>query len=136
MAEVREEAIVELRVREVPLTLSGPIPLDTLLDGVDPFSLGPIGSTEPLPGAPAPSPGASPATGSATAAPAATIRNPFAAPSADDEFVTTPQAAPDHITPGADLDDEISTTPQALPELVAPPSGSDPDSTETPPPPQ
>jgi len=134
MAEVREEAVIELRVREVPLTLSGPVPEDMLLDRVDPFSLDPVESGPALPGAP----GASPATGSLTAAPVSTTANPFAAPAADDEFVTTPQAAPERVvpTPEADLDDEISTTPQARPERVAPPSSSSPDSTETPPPPQ
>ena len=64
MTEVRAEAVVELRVREVPLTLSGPVPEDMLLGVVDPFSLDPIGSTAALPGAPEPPPGASPTTGS------------------------------------------------------------------------
>ena len=31
-------ADIELRVREVPLQLTGPVPEDTLLDGVDPFA--------------------------------------------------------------------------------------------------
>jgi peptidyl-prolyl cis-trans isomerase SurA len=121
MAEIREEAVVVLRVREVPLTLSGPVPDDMLLDAVDPFSLDPVGSAPALPGVSE----ASPATGSATTAPASTTANPFAAPAADDEFVTTPQAAPERIVPtpisGVDLDDEISTTPQARPERVPPP---------------
>ena len=117
MAEIREEAVVVLRVREVPLTLSGPVPDDMLLGAVDPFSLDPVGSAPALPGAP----GASPVTGSTSTAPISPTANPFAAPAADDEFVTTPQAAPERIVPGADLDDEISTTPQARPERVPPP---------------
>ncbi|MEE8217669.1 MAG: peptidyl-prolyl cis-trans isomerase [Vicinamibacteria bacterium] len=122
MAEIREDQTIELRVREVPLQLTGPVPEDTLLDGVDPFSLGPIGSRVALPGAVGPSPGALRApAGPTPAGPVPATGNPFAAPGADDEFVTTPQAGPERIVPGADLDDEISTTPQAAPERVPPP---------------
>ena len=52
--------------------------------------------------------------------------NPFAAPGADDEFVTTPQAAPERVVPTGGLDDEISITPQAAPERVAPPETTPP----------
>ena len=135
MAEVRGDATIDLRVREVPLQLTGPIPEDTLLS-VNPFSLEPIGSTVALPGAVGPSPGAPAPAGPATAGPVPATRNPFATPGADDEFVTTPQAGPERIVPGADLDDEISTTPQARPERVAPPTNSNTDSTEAAPPPQ
>jgi peptidyl-prolyl cis-trans isomerase SurA len=106
MEEVRSKAVVELRVREVPLTLSGPIPPETLLEGVDPFSLGPT-STMPGPAPTAPSPAG-----------------------AGDEISVTPQARPEHVTPpglpGVG-DDEISTTPQAAPERVAPPAAPAPD---------
>ena len=121
MAEVREDAVIDLRVREVPLQLTGPIPEDTFLEGVDPFSMEPVGSTVALPGGVGPSPGAAAPAGPAPAGPVPATRNPFAAPGADDEFVTTPQAGPEHIVPGADLDDEISTTPQTRPERVPPP---------------
>jgi parvulin-like peptidyl-prolyl isomerase len=131
IAEVREDADIELRVREVPLQLSGPVPEDTLLNDVDPFSLGPVtpGSTLASPAASAPAAPAAP--GAATPA----TPNPFAAPGPDDEFVTTPQARPERITPGG-LDDEISTTPQAGPERVAPPASPRPDPPETSPPPE
>jgi peptidyl-prolyl cis-trans isomerase SurA len=104
IAGLREKADIELRVREVPLRLTGPVPTDTLLEGVDPFSL--MGSG----GAPA----ATPAQGAASSTP------PSGAASGDDEISTTPQARPERIVPGNIMDDEISTTPQAAPERVAP----------------
>jgi parvulin-like peptidyl-prolyl isomerase len=127
IAEVREDATVELRVREVPLQLSGPVPEDTLFEGVDPFSLGPTS----LPGTGPPSPGAA-GTGAAPGGPASPSadRNPFAPPGQDDEFVTTPQARPERVVPGTEPDDEIRTTPQPHPERVPPPDAS---STGTPP---
>jgi parvulin-like peptidyl-prolyl isomerase len=125
IAEVRQDADIELRVREVPLQLSGPVPEDTLLNDVDPFSLGPVTPSSTL----AP-PAASAPAGSAPAPP-----NPFAAPDPDDEFVTTPQARPERVTPSG-FDDEISTTPQARPERVAPPASPSPDPPETSPPPE
>jgi peptidyl-prolyl cis-trans isomerase C len=125
IAEVRKDADIELRVREVPLQLSGPVPEDTILNDVDPFSLGPVTPASTLPG-----PAASAPAGSAPA-PA----NPFAAPDPDDEFVTTPQAQPERVTPGG-LGDEISTTPQARPERVAPPGSPPSTSPETSPPPE
>lgn len=127
MEEVRQDQVVELRVREVPLQLDGVVPEGNLFDDVDPFSMGPAGSSAPLPGdvgATQTTPQRSPSPASAAGAAPATTRNPFAAPSADDEFVTTPQASPQRFVPGASLDDggddEISTTPQASPERVAP----------------
>jgi parvulin-like peptidyl-prolyl isomerase len=120
--EIRENAVVELRVREVPLQISGGIPEGTLLDGVDPFSLGPAAPF--MPGSPAAGPAADAPEG--TASPTAD-RNPFAAPGQDDEIVTTPQARPERVIPGVDLDDEILTTPQASPERVAPPDAGSTD---------
>lgn len=108
LAAVREDADIELRVREVPLQLKGAIPEDSLFDEVDPFSLT-TGGAVPLPGMTAPG------------TPAAE----------DDEFVTSPQSSPERVVPGAALDDEISTTPQARPERIAPA-----DQTETAPPPE
>jgi peptidyl-prolyl cis-trans isomerase SurA len=117
IAEVREKADIELRVREVPLQLSGAVPEDSLFN-VDPFSLGPAG-----PGA---TPGSVPPSASAPGGSVPATPNPFAAPGPDDEFVTTPQARPERVTPGA-IGDEITTTPQAGPERVAPPVSPSPD---------
>lgn len=123
LAELREGQDIELRVREVPLKLTGPVPDATLFEGVDPFSMmGPGDAQAPAgtaPAGPAPS-------GSRYGTPAAE----------GDEFTTTPQAAPDRIVPGSILEDEISTTPQAAPERIAP--GADPaaDQTESAPPPE
>jgi peptidyl-prolyl cis-trans isomerase SurA len=74
---LRKKAIIDLKVREVPLQLTGPVPSGPLLGG------GAAG-TEPGP------PGASPAArGPAAPAPA----NP------DSEIVTSPQAAPERVAP-------------------------------------
>jgi len=115
IAEVREGADIELRVREVPLKLTGPVPEDTLFEGVDPFSMMGTG--------PAPS-------GLEPAGPAASSGG-YGSPTGEgDEISTTPQAAPQRIVPGPPLDGEISTTPQASPERIAPadPSESPPES--------
>ena len=116
MQDIRGDAQVTLMVREVPLQLTGPVPEDTLLEGLDPFSLG------PAPIAPAP-------VGPAGAAP------PAPAPSGGDEFITTPQSRPERVSPpGAGTDDEILTTPQERPERVAPPAPTETDESETRPP--
>jgi len=109
IAEVREGADIELRVREVPLRLSGPVPEDTLFEGVDPFSMM----------------GTGPVPGQAPAGPAASS-DLYGSPSGEgDEFSTTPQASPQRIVPGAPLDDEINTTLQATPQRIVP--GAEPD---------
>ena len=116
IAEVREKADIELRVREVPLQLTGSVSDASLLDDVDPFSLTASGAA-PLPGLePALGPVAGPAPSSSR----------LGSPVAEDEISTTPQASPQRIVPGADLDDEISTTPQARPEQVSPAGQGDP----------
>jgi peptidyl-prolyl cis-trans isomerase SurA len=125
IAELREKADIELRVREVPLQLTGSIPEDTLLNDVDPFSLGPM----------TPSSASAPAAASVPGDSDAAVSNPFATPDPDEEFVTTPQARPERVAPGA-IDDEISTTPQAQPERVIPPASSSSDPPETSPPPE
>jgi peptidyl-prolyl cis-trans isomerase SurA len=94
VAELRKNAVVELRVREVPLTLTGPIPEGSLREAL-----------EPLGGSEAPAAGQS-AAGQPAAAPAAA---PAEAPAA------SPAA------PATSTDDEITTTGQAAPERVAPP---------------
>jgi hypothetical protein len=107
ISEVREGADIELRVREVPLRLTGPVPEDTLFEGVDPFSMMGTGPAPP---------------GTEPAGPAASSGSPAGE---GDEISTTPQAAPQRIVPGPPLDDEISTTPQASPERIVPAAGSE-----------
>lgn len=82
MAGLRETAVVELRVREVPLQLTGPIPESSLREALEPLAPGEL---EPPPAA-APAP-----------APAPTVIAPGAL--VDDEVITTPQAAPERIAP-------------------------------------
>jgi parvulin-like peptidyl-prolyl isomerase len=121
---IRKEATVSLMVREVPLQVTGAISEGNLLEDLDPYSLGPVAR---------PSPGA--------AAPAAAGRTPAGPlPGAGDEFVTTPQAAPEKVTPSsgplAAPDDEISTTPQAQPEHVVPPPAPEAEPKKDTPPPR
>jgi peptidyl-prolyl cis-trans isomerase SurA len=78
IAELRKNSVVELRVREVPLQLTGPIPEGSLLEALEPLS---ATAPEPAPAAPAPA---------IPAAPAAPV---------DDEVTTTPQAAPEKVSP-------------------------------------
>jgi parvulin-like peptidyl-prolyl isomerase len=118
IAEIREKADIELRVREVPLQLKGSVSEASLFDEVDPFSLTTSGA--------APLPGLVPGADSAPAGPAASSSR-MGSPLPDDEISTTPQASPQRVVPGADLDDEITTTPQASPERVSP--GAQGDST-------
>jgi parvulin-like peptidyl-prolyl isomerase len=80
MQELRKTASVELRVREVPLQLTGPIPEASLMEALEPLAPGPAGP-EPPPAA---------ASSPPTPPPAAT---------ADEEFTTTPQAAPQRVAP-------------------------------------
>ena len=88
MTDLRKNAQIELRVREVPLQLTGPIPEGSLLEGFD-TGLGPA---PPTPAAAAPSAAAPPPT------PAAQAPAPPPA-GADDEISTTPQAAPERVAP-------------------------------------
>jgi parvulin-like peptidyl-prolyl isomerase len=81
MAELRKTASVELRVREVPLQLTGPIPEASLLEALEPLA-----------------PGAAPPEGAPAEVPAQTAAPPPAVP-ADEEFTTTPQAAPEKVAP-------------------------------------
>lgn len=78
VAELRKSSSVELRVREVPLQLTGPIPEGSLREALEPLT----------PGAEEPSPAAAPA---APAAPAAA--------STEDEVITTGGAAPERVAP-------------------------------------
>src|SRR5512143_3591018 len=108
MAELRKSAQIELRVREVPLRLTGPIPEGSLLEALDPGS-----------GFSTSSPGAAGSAPAGTAAPAP------ATPAGQPGAPATPAG-----------DDEIRTTPQAAPERVAPPSApGQPPKTPPPPPP-
>jgi parvulin-like peptidyl-prolyl isomerase len=87
MDELRKSASVELRVREVPLQLTGPIPEGSLLEALEPLvpGAGPSG-----PAAPA----ASSAPSNVTAEPKA-----GAPPAGDEEITTTPQAGPEKVAP-------------------------------------
>ena len=89
---LRKNAIVDVRVREVPLQVSRPITPTTLLEPPVPT---PDGDAPPRAAAPAP-------TGP-----------PAPAPADDSEISTTPQAAPERVAPGAAADDkgEPKTTP-------------------------
>jgi peptidyl-prolyl cis-trans isomerase SurA len=107
MQELRKSASVELRVREVPLQLTGPIPEGSLLEALEPLAPG---------GAP---------SGPAAAAPAA--------PGATDTIVIPTEKKP--IAPPA-ADEEITTTPQAGPEKVAPPPPAAVPPPKDPPPPR
>jgi parvulin-like peptidyl-prolyl isomerase len=79
MQELRKNASIELRVREVPVQLTGPIPEASLLEALAP--LAPGGAVEePAPAAPADRPAPAPAA-------------------ADEEISTTPQAAPEKVAP-------------------------------------
>jgi hypothetical protein len=77
MEGLRKNAKVELRVREVPLQLSGPLTEGSLLDALEPLVPGP--AAEPAPAAPAP------------AAAAGAV--------GDDEIQATPQAKPERLAP-------------------------------------
>ena len=90
VAELRKNASVELRVREVPLQLTGPIPEGSLREALEPLTPG--GAEPAAPEAPA---AAQPAA-AAPAAPAAATPAPVVV---DDEVTTTPQAAPERVAP-------------------------------------
>ena len=84
----RQKAIIDIRVREVPLQLSGPVPENVLL------------GTELLGGSAAPELGAPDKLAEEKAAgrPAAAL--PIVPPVGDEsEFTTTPQAAPERVAP-------------------------------------
>jgi parvulin-like peptidyl-prolyl isomerase len=81
--ELRKSAQIELRVREVPLQLSGSIPEGSLLEGFDTGVGGP-----PISGA-----------GAGAQRPASAPPAAASAGIGDDEIVTTPQAAPERIAP-------------------------------------
>ena len=85
--ELRKNASIELRVREVPLQLTGPIPEGSLREALEPLAPG----APPVPAEPAP---AAPGT-AATPAEA----KPAAPPAADEEITTTPQSGPEKVAP-------------------------------------
>jgi peptidyl-prolyl cis-trans isomerase SurA len=85
MQELRKGAAVELRVREVPLQLTGPIPEGSLLEALEPL---------------APAGPAAPAAPAADSAVAPDEQKPAAPPaSGDEEITTTPQTAPQRVAP-------------------------------------
>ncbi len=110
MAELRKSAQIELRVREVPLRLTGPIPEGSLLESLDPSTLFATPSPQGEAGAASsPVTPASPAAAPASGKPAGAA----AAPAGDDEISTTPQAAPERVAPPA--------APAAPPKTPPPP---------------
>ena len=111
MQDIRKNATVELRVREVPLQLTGSLTEGSLLEGLD--------ATGPLPGS-------SPAASGSPPAPPKT-------PGAADTIVIPTEKKP--ITPPA-ADEEITTTPQAAPEKIAPPPPPAAPKPQEPPPPR
>ncbi len=95
VADLRKNAIIDIRVREVPLQVSRPVGPTTLLEPP------PEDTTPTAPAAPAAEP---PAAGP-----------PQPSPAGDDELQTTPQAAPEHVAPapppGADEKDKKDAAP-------------------------
>jgi len=89
MQDLRKTASIELRVREVPLQLTGPIPEGSLREALEPLA----------PGAPPadPAPGAGPGATDTIVIP--TEQKPVAPPPADEEIITTPQTAPEKVAP-------------------------------------
>lgn len=85
VAELRKNSSVELRVREVPLQLTGPIPEGSLREALEPLA---PGAEEPSPAAPAAAPAAPAAAAPATPAAAG-----------EDEVITTGGAAPERVAP-------------------------------------
>lgn len=100
VAELRKNAVVELRVREVPLQLTGPIPEGSLREALEPLSPG------------APEPAAAPPVAPAAASPLPASPAPVVV---DDEVTTTPQAAPERVAPPP------RATPPAPPPTQPPP---------------
>lgn len=88
MQELRKNASVELRVREVPLQLTGPIPESSLLEALEPLAPG------ATPASPPPS-----APGATDTSVVPTEKKPVAPPTAEEEIVTTPQAGPEKVAP-------------------------------------
>jgi len=89
MQELRKTASVELRVREVPLQLTGPIPEGSLREALEPLTPGP-----------APGPAGPPARPGATdTAAIPTEKKAPPPPAADEEITTTPQAGPEKVAP-------------------------------------
>jgi parvulin-like peptidyl-prolyl isomerase len=85
--ELRKTASIELRVREVPLQLTGPIPEGSLREALEPLA----------PGAPPVGPASAPGAAGTVVNPAET--GPAAPPAADEEITTSPQAGPERVAP-------------------------------------
>jgi parvulin-like peptidyl-prolyl isomerase len=89
--DLRKTASIELRVREVPLQLTGPIPEGSLREALEPLA---PGAPEPE----APEPGGAEASPTA-ARPAPAETTPSAPPAGDEEITTTPQSGPEKVAP-------------------------------------
>ena len=115
VVELRKDAVVELRVREVPLQLTGPIPEGSLREALEPLSPGGGEFDSPAPAAPA-------AAQPAAAAPASPAAGTPAPVVVDDEVTTTPQAAPERVAPPP-RPSTPPTTPPTQPPPSQPPPG-------------
>ncbi|HUL76895.1 MAG TPA: peptidylprolyl isomerase [Vicinamibacteria bacterium] len=103
--DLRKTASVELRVREVPLQLTGPIPEGSLREALEPLAPGSPG--------PAPLPPSSPSATETIVIP--TEKKPLPPPAADEEISTTPQTGPEKVAP--------PPAPSAPPPKETPPPG-------------
>jgi parvulin-like peptidyl-prolyl isomerase len=111
LQELRKSASIELRVREVPLQLTGPIPEGSLREALEPLAPGaPVGAPEPAPAAD-------------TTAPAEA--KPTAPPAAEEEITTTPQSGPERVAP---------PPPAAVPPATSAPPATNAPPKEPPPP--
>jgi parvulin-like peptidyl-prolyl isomerase len=102
LAGLREKAIIDLRVREVPLQLTGPAPAGaTRLDAAAEAGAAAVGAT----------------AGATTASPSPGAAGPPAPASPDEEISTTPQAQPERVAPPAG----VAPTPAPTPTPKPPP---------------
>jgi parvulin-like peptidyl-prolyl isomerase len=107
LGDLRKTAQVELRVREVPLQLTGPIPEGSLLE-----TLGDAGPVAPAGAAAAPAPGAT----APSVAPAESQTAPLAG---DEEISTSGAARPERVAPK-------TASPSTAPGTPTPPSTAKP----------
>ena len=87
--DLRKTASVELRVREVPLQLTGPIPEGSLREALEPLAPGSAGPAPPPPSPP----------GATETIVIPTEKKPLPPPAGDEEISTTPQTGPEKVAP-------------------------------------
>ncbi|HUL75816.1 MAG TPA: peptidylprolyl isomerase, partial [Vicinamibacteria bacterium] len=103
--DLRKTASVELRVREVPLQLTGPIPEGSLREALEPLAPGSAGPAPPPPSPP----------GATETIVIPTEKKPLPPPAGDEEISTTPQTGPEKVAP--------PPPPAAPPPRETPPPG-------------